>query len=52
VDLRNWAQTYYGDVNRFLDALDEPALKGDVSDAVGEELRGAAGAHVFHPDAR
>jgi len=31
VDLRNWAQTYYADVNRFLDALDEPALKGDVS---------------------
>ena len=31
VDLRNWAQTYYADVNRFLDALDEPALNGDVT---------------------
>lgn len=30
-DLRAWAQTYYADVHRFLDALDEPALKTDVS---------------------
>ena len=30
-DLRAWAQTYYGDANRFLDGLDESALKSDVS---------------------
>jgi uncharacterized damage-inducible protein DinB len=30
-DLRTWAQTYYPDANRFLDALDEPALKSDVT---------------------
>jgi uncharacterized damage-inducible protein DinB len=29
-DLRNWAQTYYAEANAFLDATDEPALKGDV----------------------
>ena len=30
VDLRNWAQTYYGEANKFLDTLDEPSLKGEV----------------------
>lgn len=31
VDLRNWAQTYYADANRFLDTVDEVTLKTDVS---------------------
>ena len=30
VDLRNWAQTYYGEANTFLDTLNEPSLKGEV----------------------
>jgi uncharacterized damage-inducible protein DinB len=30
-DLRRWAQTYYPDVNRFVQALDESALKDDMS---------------------
>jgi uncharacterized damage-inducible protein DinB len=30
VDLRNWAQTYYGEAHRFLDAIDEPALTREV----------------------
>ena len=30
VDLRNWAQTYYGEANKFLDALEEPSLKSEV----------------------
>jgi uncharacterized damage-inducible protein DinB len=29
-DLRTWAQTYYAEANTFLDAIDEPALKGEV----------------------
>ena len=30
-DLRTWARPYYGDVNRFLDELNESALQGEVS---------------------
>ena len=30
VDLRHWAQTYYGKANEFLTALDDPSLKGEV----------------------
>jgi uncharacterized damage-inducible protein DinB len=30
-DLRAWAQTYYADANRFLEAIDESALQTDVS---------------------
>ena len=29
-DLRNWAQTYYADANRFLDGIDESSLKSEV----------------------
>ena len=29
-DLRDWAQSYYGGANRFLDTLDEPALQREV----------------------